>query len=122
MEEGKRIDYMPVLAWLSGISWRGILTGVKVKDLSPKPWADCVLTLSWTVPDSREDGDWEALIVVPLDLGQPETWNRTLMNEVADVVGQELAEAVWRDGVPIADPHASPPIWPWRAQDRGIER
>lgn len=108
-------------AYLSRLRLVGILEGARVGSAirsSGRRATD--VTLVWDLPDTSSPGEtWRCEVVARLpDGGADADWDRILLEQVADRLGHELGEAVQRDGVPVADPHARPRVWPWRASDR----
>jgi hypothetical protein len=109
-----------VARYLEGVSFAGVLARAKVERVKPHGarWAE--LSIVWPVPDTDgSDSEWQARVVVRLREGGDEaSWDRALLEGLADQLGHELGEAVQREGRPLADPHQRPRVWPWRATDR----
>lgn len=110
-----------VTAWVSRLSWRGILAGVRIGSVSRRSRSSLVV-LRWSVPDTEAPtpgATWLTEVVVPLPDDESEAaWNRRLLVALADAIGHELGEAARLDGAPLASPHERPAVWPWRVQDR----
>jgi hypothetical protein len=108
-----------VAAYLSRLQFVGLLDGIRVAGAVHHHGATDV-ALAWTLPDVVREGQrHEATIAVRLpDAGSEQEWDRAVLAGVADCVGHEVGESVLRDGWRVADPHARPRVWPWRARDR----
>lgn len=106
-------------AWADRLSLRGMLADARVVKVERAGGA-CHLHVHWTTEDSEKPGNpwWRPVVVLLRDDEGEDVWNRHLVEQVADIVGHELGEAIQLDGRPIADPHARPLVWPWRARDR----
>jgi hypothetical protein len=109
-----------VAAYLDRLSFVGILSGARVSGVVRARGARaCDVTLCWVVPHTSGDGTFAVLVPVRLrDEVLESAWDRAVLEALADATGHELGEAVRRNGLPIADPHLRPRVWPWRVTDR----